>query len=152
MSDVIQRRLASIVSADVVGYSRLMGLDEVGTHARLKARYAELIQPKIAAHNGRVVKLMGDGMGHFIADRDLDAVNAAGECLRHRPDFHLAVLCLTVALGQLDRGEEAKAAAAVVLGMLPGFSLAAHERSTPISQEADRQRYIDGLRKAGLPE
>ena len=57
-----QRRLAAIVSADVVGYSRLMGADEVGTHARLKARFSELVEPGIARHGGRVVKLMGDGL------------------------------------------------------------------------------------------
>ena len=58
----IQRRLAAIVSADVVGYSRLMGADEAGTHSRLKARFSELVEPKIAEHGGRVVKLMGDGL------------------------------------------------------------------------------------------
>ncbi len=58
----VQRRLAAIVSADVVAYTRLMERDEVGTHARLKARFTELVEPKIAEHGGRVVKLMGDGL------------------------------------------------------------------------------------------
>ena len=58
----LQRRLAAILSADVAGYSRLMGIDEAGTLARLKALRRELIDPKIAVHFGRVVKLMGDGM------------------------------------------------------------------------------------------
>ena len=62
MAKETQRRLAAIVSADVVGYSRLMGMDEVGTHARLQARFADLVQPKIIEHRGRVVKLMGDGL------------------------------------------------------------------------------------------
>ena len=62
MVENIQRRLAAIVSADVVGYSRLMGADEAGTHSRLKARFSELVEPKIAEHGGRVVKLMGDGL------------------------------------------------------------------------------------------
>jgi adenylate cyclase len=62
MSERTQRRLAAIVSADVVGYSRLMGADEVGTHARLKARYTELVEPRITQHGGRIVKLMGDGL------------------------------------------------------------------------------------------
>ena len=57
----LQRRLAAIMSADVVGYSRLMGSDEAGTLARLKALRRELIDPTIAAHSGRIVKLMGDG-------------------------------------------------------------------------------------------
>ena len=62
MTEGTQRRLTAIISADVVGYSRLMSIDEVGTHARLKARFSELVQPKIAEHGGRVVKLMGDGL------------------------------------------------------------------------------------------
>jgi adenylate cyclase len=57
-----QRRLAAIFSADMVGYSRLMEADERGTIARQKAHRAELIDPKIAEHHGRIVKLMGDGM------------------------------------------------------------------------------------------
>ena len=57
----LQRRLAAILSADVVGYSRLMGGDEAGTLARLKAVRRDLIDPLIAAHSGRTVKLMGDG-------------------------------------------------------------------------------------------
>ena len=57
----LQRRLAAILSADVVGYSRLMGIDEAGTLARLKALRRDLIDPTIAAHAGRIVKLMGDG-------------------------------------------------------------------------------------------
>jgi TolB-like protein len=58
----VQRRLAAIVSADVVAYTRLMERDEAGTHARLKARFTELVEPKIAELGGRVVKLMGDGL------------------------------------------------------------------------------------------
>lgn len=78
MSEGTQRKLAAIVSADVVGYSRLMGVDEVGTHARLKARFSELVQPKIAEHGGRLVKLMGDGLlAEFPSV--VDAVNWAVE-------------------------------------------------------------------------
>ncbi len=57
----MERRLAAILSADVVGYSRLMGVDESGTLARLMAHRNEFIDPTIAAHRGRIVKLMGDG-------------------------------------------------------------------------------------------
>jgi TolB-like protein len=56
------RRLAAILAADVAGYSRLMGADEEGTHEQLKAHRRELIDLKIAAHRGRVVKTTGDGM------------------------------------------------------------------------------------------
>ena len=58
----VERRLAAILSADVVGYSRLMGTDETGTLGRLEAHRNDLIDPRIADHSGRIVKLMGDGM------------------------------------------------------------------------------------------
>ncbi len=58
----VQRRLAAVMVADMVGYSRLMGADEEGTIARLKAHRAELIDPEIDAHGGRIVKTMGDGL------------------------------------------------------------------------------------------
>jgi adenylate cyclase len=61
MAEQVQRRLAAILAADVVGYSRLMGADEAGTHARLKALRQELIEPKIAERRGRTAKLTGDG-------------------------------------------------------------------------------------------
>jgi adenylate cyclase len=62
MSAGTKRRLAAIVSADAVGYSRLMGADEAGTLAAFRAHRAELIDPKIAQHGGRIVKTMGDGL------------------------------------------------------------------------------------------
>lgn len=58
----MQRRLAAILAADVVGYSRLTGADEEGTLTRLKALRTELLDPSLAAHGGRLVKLMGDGL------------------------------------------------------------------------------------------
>ncbi len=57
----MERRLAAILAADVVGYSRMMGEDEAGTLTALKACRKELIDPEIDAHHGRTVKLMGDG-------------------------------------------------------------------------------------------
>ena len=57
-----QRRLTAIVSTDVAGYSRLMGRDESGTLAALKAHLRELIDPKVAEYGGRTVKSMGDGL------------------------------------------------------------------------------------------
>jgi adenylate cyclase len=61
----VQRRLAAILAADLAGYSRLTGLDEEGTIARLRELRGELIDPGIAAHQGRIVKTMGDG---FLAE------------------------------------------------------------------------------------
>jgi TolB-like protein/class 3 adenylate cyclase len=58
----VERRLAAVLAADVAGYSRLMGADEEGTLARLKAVRKALVDPTIAAHRGRIVKTTGDGM------------------------------------------------------------------------------------------
>lgn len=77
----MERRLAAIVATDVVGYSRLMGADEAGTLAALKACRKELIDPKIAEHNGRIVKLMGDGALLEFASV-VDAVQCAVEIQR----------------------------------------------------------------------
>ncbi len=77
----LQRRLAAILSADVVGYSRLMGMDEAGTLSRLNALRRELIDPTIAAHSGRIVKLMGDGALVEFASA-VDAVTCAIEIQR----------------------------------------------------------------------
>jgi adenylate cyclase len=57
----VERRLAAILAADVAGYSRLMGVDEEGTLAALKAARREIIDPEIAEHRGRIVKTTGDG-------------------------------------------------------------------------------------------
>src|SRR5262249_7339378 len=57
----VQRRLAAILVADVVGYSRLMEADEAGTLAALRAWRTTILQPLVAKHQGRIVKLMGDG-------------------------------------------------------------------------------------------
>ena len=58
----IQRRLAAILVADVVGYSRLIRQDEAGTLAQLKTLRKEVFDPRTAEHNGRIVKTMGDGV------------------------------------------------------------------------------------------
>jgi TolB-like protein/class 3 adenylate cyclase/Flp pilus assembly protein TadD len=72
------RRLAAILAADVVGYSRLMGADEEGTHERFKAHLVELVDPKIGEHRGRIVKTTGDGVLAEFASV-VDAVRCAGE-------------------------------------------------------------------------
>jgi len=75
------RRLTAILAADVAGYSRLMGADEEGTHERLKAHLAELVEPKIKEHRGRTVKNTGDGLlAEFVSV--VDAVRCAVEIQR----------------------------------------------------------------------
>ena len=58
----MERKLAAILAADVVGYSALMERDEAGTFDRLKAGRKELFEPEIKKHHGRIFKLMGDGL------------------------------------------------------------------------------------------
>jgi len=79
------RRLAAILAADVVGYSRLMRADEEGTHERLKGHPRELVEPKIKEHRGRIVKNTGDG---FLAEFSsvVDAVRCAVEIQRGMAD------------------------------------------------------------------
>ncbi|HEX3524751.1 MAG TPA: adenylate/guanylate cyclase domain-containing protein [Stellaceae bacterium] len=82
------RRLAAILAADVVGYSRLVGADEEGTHERVKAHLVELIDPKIREHHGRIVKTTGDGVLAEFASV-VDAVRSAAEIQRAMADRDL---------------------------------------------------------------
>jgi adenylate cyclase len=72
----VERRLAAILAADIAGYSRLMGADEVGTLAALKALRREIVDPAIAQHRGRIVKTTGDGLLVEFASA-VDAVTCA---------------------------------------------------------------------------
>ena len=82
MSDErVERRLAAVLAADVAGYSRLMGADEEGTLARLKAVRKDLVDPTIASHRGRIVKTTGDGMLVEFASA-VDAARSAIEVQR----------------------------------------------------------------------
>ena len=76
-----ERRLTAILAADVAGYSRLMGADEEGTHARLKGHLRQLIDPKIKEYRGHIVKNTGDGMLAEFASV-VDAVRCAAEVQR----------------------------------------------------------------------
>ncbi len=78
MSERVERRLAAVLAADVAGYSRLMGADEVGTLSALKAVRRKIVDPAIAAHKGRIVKTTGDGMLVEFASA-VDAVSCAVE-------------------------------------------------------------------------
>ena len=84
------RRLAAILAADVVGYSRLMGADEAGTLDRLKSLRKQLVQPKIISCGGRVVKLMGDGLlAEFpsVVEAVQCAVDIQDKMMGREPDF-----------------------------------------------------------------
>jgi len=84
------RRLAAILAADVAGYSRLMGVDEEGTLERLKALRRELLDPKIAVHNGRIVKTTGDGMLVEFASV-VDAVRCAVSVQQAMPERNTGI-------------------------------------------------------------
>src|SRR2546429_775227 len=73
-----ERRLAAILAADVAGYSRLIGADEEGTLNRLRSIRAEVIDPTIAEHQGRLVKTTGDGLLVEFASV-VDALRCASE-------------------------------------------------------------------------
>ena len=81
VTERVERRLAAVLAADVAGYSRLMGIDEEGTLARLKAVRKALVDPAIASHRGRIVKTTGDGMLIEFASA-VDAVRSAVEVQR----------------------------------------------------------------------
>src|SRR5262245_29018504 len=96
--ELAQRRLAAILAADVVGYSRLIERDEGGTLAALRRRHQEIVNPLVAAHHGRVVKLMGDGVLVEFASA-VNAVACAVELQKRMaaandgvpPDRHIAL-------------------------------------------------------------
>jgi TolB-like protein/class 3 adenylate cyclase/Tfp pilus assembly protein PilF len=102
-----QRRLAAIVAADVVGYSRMMGRDESGTLARLREHRKQRFEPTLARHGGRLVKLTGDGaLAEFPSA--VDAVSAAiefqqamAEANRDQPEETRIVFRIGLHLGDL---------------------------------------------------
>ena len=72
----MERHLAAVLADDVVGYSRLMNEDETGTLNALRLHRSELIQPRIAGHGGRIVKLLGDGPGRSTTGSCFSAITA----------------------------------------------------------------------------
>jgi class 3 adenylate cyclase len=106
------RRLAAILAADVVGYSRLMAADEVGTHARLTALRKDFIEPKISEHHGRIVRLIGDGLlvefGSVVDAVECAAAIQAGVAERQAavPEDQRIVLRIGINLGDVIVDED----------------------------------------------
>jgi TolB-like protein/class 3 adenylate cyclase len=102
-----QRKLAAIFAADVVGYSRLMGRDESGTLARLRAHRSELLEPALARYGGRLVKLTGDGaLAEFASAVDalsaaIEFQQAAADSNGRHPESEGIVLRIGLHLGDL---------------------------------------------------
>jgi len=90
MGERVERRLAAVLAADVAGYSRLMGLDEEGTLARLKIARKTVVDPALASHRGRIVKTTGDGMLVEFASA-VDAARCAVEVQRGMVDHNADV-------------------------------------------------------------
>ncbi|MFY9956236.1 adenylate/guanylate cyclase domain-containing protein [Bradyrhizobium sp.] len=86
----VERRLAAVLAADVAGYSRLMGLDEEGTLARLKIAKKTVVDPALASHRGRIVKTTGDGMLVEFASA-VDAARSSLEVQRSMAEQNAAV-------------------------------------------------------------
>jgi len=86
----VERRLAAILAADVAGYSRLIEADEEGTLGRLKSLRAEVIDPRIAVHRGRIVKTTGDGLLVEFASV-IDALRCAAEMQAVVAEGHAAL-------------------------------------------------------------
>ena len=105
--DRVERKLAAILAADAVGYSRMMGEDEAGTLARLKALRRELFEPKIKEYQGRIFKTTGDGaLVEFKSAAD--AVNSAVDIQRALvergesvPENHRIRLRIGISLGDV---------------------------------------------------
>ena len=99
----MQRRLAAILTADVVGYSRLLGEEEAGTLDALKAHREDLVDPNIAEHEERVFKLMGDGaLAEF--PRVVEVVERAERIQRRMAERAPPVERFRAARGVLERG------------------------------------------------
>src|SRR2546421_9320378 len=93
MSDQrVQRRLAAIIAADVVGYSKMMGRDEAGTLTRLKQLRAEFLHPKVREYGGRIVKTTGDGTLIEFPSA-VDAVSYAVDVQRGMADRNTSLPC-----------------------------------------------------------
>jgi adenylate cyclase len=86
----VQRRLTAILAADIAGYSRLMGADDEGTLAQLKAHGSALVDPKITEHRGRIVKTTGDGILVEFASV-VDALRCAVEVQRGMAECNVEV-------------------------------------------------------------
>jgi adenylate cyclase len=91
-----RRRLAAILAADVVGYSRLIGADEPGTLAKLATLRSEVIDPQMAAHGGRVFKTTGDSLlAEFSSGvRAVQCAIAIQKAMRTQEGIELASVCI----------------------------------------------------------
>lgn len=105
MSDNLVRKLAAVLAADIVGYSRLMGADELRTLAALRKFRAELFGPTVAGQTGKIIKSMGDGW-LVIFDSAVDAVGCALQLQGRLSDHEMIKLRIGVHIGDVAQEDE----------------------------------------------
>jgi adenylate cyclase len=156
----VERRLTAIMAADMVGYSRLMEVDEQGIILRQNAHHANLIDLKFSEYGGRIIKLMGDGM-LIEFPSVVNAVQCAVEIQIEMPRRELDVsedqkiqYRIGINLGDIiiDGDDILGDGVNVALKFSPRLSLTNIARNPMFVRKDDVARLLDGLRKAGLPE
>jgi class 3 adenylate cyclase len=147
-----KHKLAAILSADVVGYSRLMAEDEVATIRSLSA-CRDKIGTHVEANSGRVVDFTGDNTlsaAYYGSGHNEKAITSAKEVLKSDKNNLDAQLILAGASAALDRQEEASRAAAEIQRIQPGFTIGKYAATQPYRDPAKLAQVTDMLQKAGL--
>ena len=156
-----KQRLAAILAADVVGYSRLMTADERATMAALEAARAifrsriESVQEAIRLSPRDLLMVIWrvvEAWAHLGAERFDQAAESTRLAIGWNPAFADAHAVLASALGHAERLDEARIAMDECVRRLPGLTLSDQRLKRPFRRAADQQRYLDGLSKAGLAE
>jgi len=172
------RKLAAILAADVVGFSRLAGADEDRTLARLRALRSDLLDPTVAVHNGRVVKRTGEGalvalecferavalepyfpdiwlqfraQALYQVGRYPEAVGLLKRRILRNPATDSSRALLAASYGQMGMAEEARAAWGELMRVNPAYSIEQRRKVLPYKNPDDFERFVEGLRNAGLP-
>jgi len=135
------RKLEAILVADVAGYSRLMQEDDEATVATLEAYRAVFRRPWVALW-------LGDS--YYWLRRYDEAIAAYQEAIRRNPNYLTARRDLAATYAEMGREKEAQAEAAEVLRLNPAFSVELFRARHPVQKQADLDRLIVALRKAGL--
>ena len=169
------RKLTVILYADVAGYSRLMGLDEAGTHRTVSERLDELTA-RIGASGGTVLRYAGRAdeaienlkkalrlnpqhpniwlhflaHAHFVRGEYEEAATLLSRRIRLYPETDISRVLLASCYGHMGRDADAAAEWARALEVNPDYSIEHKARILPYKNPADWERFADGLRKAGV--
>ena len=147
-----KRKLTAILSADVVRYSALMDDNEAETIRTFK-NYCSAISTLIGHNRGRLVDIAGDNLlAAFADERYEDACYWGRKTIQQNPRFPGGHRLVAVSCGQLGRMQEAASGLKELLRLMPGMTAADVRKQVPFKRSSDMERYIDGLRKAGLSD